>query len=304
MKSNNLFKFVLSVILIIVAFQYSYSEDVLIVLSSNIKPYNSCYEGYKDVSKRSHSKIYLPKSEHGYKQFIQKIRKQKPKVIFAIGTKAFNVVSSNITDIPIVFAMVLNPKCNTLNKNITGITMNIDLDVRMEYLKKILPNVKNVGVILSNATKEIYLEKIESIENKSDYKFYKLFCSTDSELMNNLNTLEGKVGCILLFPDPLLLKDANFSVLLMFSFKNNIPLIGVSPKYVKMGALYGLYSEYSYSGIQASQVVDRIISGYEASKIPIEDIKKPYLVFNKKISRKMNLKIDAEIINSAKKIFE
>ncbi|HDS09954.1 MAG TPA: hypothetical protein ENN73_06980 [Firmicutes bacterium] len=279
-------------------------EDILVILSSNIKPYNECFDGLKSSVSGTVEKEYFPENKAGLEELISRIIKTPPKVLVLIGSKAFDGISSEIRDVPIVFTMVLNPKFESGQNNITGLTMNIDLKVRINYLKKIMPDAKKIGIIITPEIRKNYLRKIDELESGNSCQFTKLEVETEGELFKRLKELEGNADCILLFPDQMLLDENNFSVLLLFSFQNNIPLIGVSPKYVKMGALYGLYSDYRNSGKEAGNIVKKILSGKSPAFIPIEDIKEPELIFNKKISKKMNLKISDEIIKSAKTVYD
>ncbi|MDD3626048.1 MAG: ABC transporter substrate binding protein [bacterium] len=296
---------VAGIIVILIIFPvFTYGDDVFAVLSGNIKPYNECFDGLKSNVSGSIVQEYLPEDLSQIDNLIKKIKDNSPKVLVLIGTKAFDVVSPKITEIPIVFTMVLNPSIKPSQKNITGLTMNVDLEVRINFIQKVLPNAKKVGLIITPDIKKNYSEKIKKAEANSTYQFTKLEVETASELFKRLKEFEGTADCILLFPDQILLEENNFSVILMFSFKNNIPLIGVSPKYIKMGALYGLYSDYKSTGKETGKIVKRILSGNSPSSIPVEDLKDPDLILNRRISKKMNVTLSEDIINSAKQVFD
>lgn len=283
----------------------SEAKDVYVVISSNIKPYNDCFKGFAGTFEGSYEKTYLTGKETDFEEIVNDIRITQPKLILTIGTPAFNRVKDEITDLPIIFSMVLNPQIPKGRNNITGVTMNIDLEIRMKYLKQILPEAKNIGILLTSESKKIYGHKINAMEKKNGVKFVQLLCENAKNLPNSLAELDKEIiDCILLFPDPILLKKNNFSLLLMFSFKNNIPLIGVSPKYVKKGALYGLYSDYISSGEQSQELVSKVLSGKDAGDIPVQDIQSPNLILNINIAKKMNLEISSDVIKSAKTIYE
>lgn len=277
-----------------------FSSKISVVISKNITPYNKCYEGFKSEIKDELTVYYLDSN----KDVISEIKSENPRVILTIGSLAYHEVINEIHDIPVVFVMVLNPQNKTTHENVTGITMNIDINVRLEYVKRILPDAKNIGILLTPESKETYSKEIKDARKENGYRFLEVTCSRENELNKHLAEFEGQVDCLLLFPDPLLLKKNNFRILMMFSFKNSIPLIGVSPKFVKMGALYGLYLDYTHTGRQASTLVKKVIAGTDPKAIPIEDIKKPTLILNRKIAKKMKVNFNQDIINSALQIYE
>ena len=76
----------------------------------------------------------------------------KEDLIFAIATNAAQSVSQATNDIPVVFAAITDPQsAGIMKNNVTGVSDRMDVKQQLELLKKIGPNVKNIGVIYNSS---------------------------------------------------------------------------------------------------------------------------------------------------------
>lgn len=76
------------------------------------------------------------------KKFLARLRSgPKPDLILAVGIWALQVVAEEVQDIPVIFAMVLNPTTviGQEARNITGASMNIPIEQQLALPKKISP---------------------------------------------------------------------------------------------------------------------------------------------------------------------
>src|SRR4029453_9762970 len=83
------------------------------------------------------------------RKFLTEIEtKVKPDLILAVGIWALQAVVSQPTDIPVVYAMVLNaPSVVGIDhRNITGASINVPVEQSLRLLKQIGPQVKLLGV--------------------------------------------------------------------------------------------------------------------------------------------------------------
>ncbi len=76
----------------------------------------------------------------------------KEDLIFAIATNAAQSASQATNDIPVVFAAITDPQsAGIMKNNVTGVSDRMDVKQQLELLKKIGPNVKNIGVIYNSS---------------------------------------------------------------------------------------------------------------------------------------------------------
>ena len=89
----------------------------------------------------------------------------------------------------------------------------------------------------------------------------------------------------------------------LVSFRNNIPLLGISEANVKQGALFALVFDQKAMSRQLGEKVQTILNGYQAKDIPASPPEKYNLYINSTTARKMGIEIPDEMLRQSKKIY-
>ena len=92
-------------------------------------------------------------------------------------------------------------------------------------------------------------------------------------------------------------------VILLLSFKNNVPVIGLSPAWVKAGALYSLEWDYADIGGQAGEMAFKILKGAAPGSIPPAAPRKVYYDLNLKTAQQMKITFSDKILKGAHQTF-
>ena len=90
---------------------------------------------------------------------------------------------------------------------------------------------------------------------------------------------------------------------MLSSFRNRVPLIGLSKNWVKAGAIYAIEGDFKSIGSQSAALADSIIRN---KKMPENGFYYPTdinLVINEKTMRHMRREIDSRIIDSAAHVY-
>src|SRR5262249_27325652 len=85
-------------------------------------------------------------------QMLGEIRTRvKPDIILAVGIWALQVANRQKLDIPVVFAMVLNPDSviGTSANQITGASMNVPVGQQIQLLQQLDPKIRRIGVVFN-----------------------------------------------------------------------------------------------------------------------------------------------------------
>jgi putative ABC transport system substrate-binding protein len=91
--------------------------------------------------------------------------------------------------------------------------------------------------------------------------------------------------------------------LLLFSFRNSIPLVGLSSSWVKAGALYALEWDYADLGAQAGEMALGILRGARPSAIPTAPPRKTFYTLNLKTAEQMKIQFSDEQKARARAIY-
>jgi len=121
------------------------SQDIFVVQSLGVKPYDDALEGFKNACNGTIKKRIL--SEREGPDILEGIRQSRPDVILAIGLKALLLVKG-IRDTPVIYLMVSNPHyILSGEKNITGVSMNVSPEVQLAFYTKLMPDMKDIGLL-------------------------------------------------------------------------------------------------------------------------------------------------------------
>lgn len=236
------------------------------------------------------------------KQFVA----NKPDVIVAIATPSAQAVAAATKQIPLVFAGITDPIAAKLTKdwtatgsNITGVSDYLDIGPQIEFMKKIVPDVKSVGYVYSpgeiNST--IVLRSLETLLGKQGIKIIAVPAQRTADIPTAVRSLKGKVDLIYTTTDNNVVSA--YDSLVKFANENKIPLLASFPDAVDRGAVAALGMSYYDVGRQSGKLVIRILEGETAGTIAPEMGQETYLVLNLAAAKKQGVVLSDEVIQTA-----
>ncbi len=123
------------------------------------------------------------------------------------------------------------------------------------------------------------------------------------ETVNAIKDLEGKIDAIWMVPDTTVVMPFSIKYMLLFSFRNKIPLFGLSDKYVKRGALLAVSFDATDMGRQAGELALQILKKENDENSSLIFARALKLFLNLKTAKIMGLKIPEEMKERADKIY-
>lgn len=280
-----------------------YSKDVTAIKSMDILPYKEAVKGFRDTVDAKVSEYVLSGDSENLAIVISK--NQKADLVFTLGTDALRLVKEELRNVPVIYTFVLNADSviGAGRSNFTGIDMNIPPEEQFSSLLQVVPSVNRIGVVYDPARNQGTIHEAEAAAKKLGVSLISKKIKTGAEAINAVNQLEGKVDALWMLPDTTAITPETVEYMLLFSFKNRVPLIGISEKYVKSGALFALTFDSEDMGRQAGEMATRILMGEEASSIPIPKPRKLRLSINLNTAEKLGLKIPEKVVGKAVKVF-
>ncbi|OCG36432.1 ABC transporter substrate-binding protein [Gilliamella sp. Gris1-4] len=233
----------------------------------------------------------------------------KPDVIVAIATPSAQATAAATKQIPIVFAGITDPIAAKLIKdwqpagtNITGVSDYQEIGPQIEFMKKIVPNVKSVGYIYSpseiNST--VVLKNLQNLLSQQNINFIAVPAQRTADISTAANTLKGKVDLIYTTTDNNVVSA--YESLVKFANENKIPLLASFPDAIERGAVAAYGMSYYDVGRQSGKLVVRILKGEKPGSITPEIGQALRLVVNSDAAKKQGVALPPEVIQSADKI--
>ena len=233
----------------------------------------------------------------------------KPDAIVAIATPSAQATAAATKQIPVIFAGITDPVAAKLIKNwqptgtnITGVSDYQEIIPQIDFMKKIVPNVKSVGYIYSpseiNST--VVLKNLQIHLSKQNISLAAVPAQRTADISTAANTLKGKVDLIYTTTDNNVVSA--YESLVKFANENKIPLLASFPDAIERGAVAAYGMSYYDVGRQSGKLVVRILKGEKPGSIAPELGQTLRLVINTDAAKKQGVNLSPEIIQSAYKI--
>ncbi|MWP63119.1 ABC transporter substrate-binding protein [Gilliamella sp. Pas-s25] len=233
----------------------------------------------------------------------------KPDVIVAIATPSAQATAAATKQIPVVFAGITDPIAAKLVKNwqptgtnITGVSDYQEIGPQIDFMKKIVPNVKSVGYIYSpseiNST--VVLKNLQKLLSQQNIALIAVPAQRTADISTAVNTLKGKVDLIYTTTDNNVVSA--YESLVKFANENKIPLLASFPDAIERGAVAAYGMSYYDVGRQSGKLVVRILKGEKPGSITPEIGQALRLVINMEAAKKQGITLPSEVIQSAYKV--
>lgn len=276
------------------------SQEIVVVQSLTVKPYEDALRGFKSVYAGKIKKLLLTDTEGA--DAVRAVRESKPGMILAIGAEALAKVR-RIKDIPIVYLMVLNPHAVLQGEeNITGISMSIPPEKQLAALQKVLPEVRKVGLLYDPGKTGFLVKKAQLAAKAAGIELVAKEVRRTKDVPELANSMKEHIQVFWMIPDTTVVTPETVNFLLLFSLENRIPMLAFSDKYVEAGALMSLDIDAFNLGKQAGEAAGKILSGADVREIPRFDVKNAVLTINVKTAKKMGITVSDEVMTKARKV--
>jgi len=284
------------------------NEKIALLISSNDAPYKSAVSGFnaylaKQGLQANYEVYTLDGDAAKAGPAVQKIKASGSRLIFSLGSLATDAVVKEVTDIPIVACLVLRTDNLKSLSNVTGVGLEFSFETQLEWLQRLLPQAKNVGVIYNPEENQKRVEHAARLAKKSGLHLEAQEVRTPQDVPAALNNLSKRADVIWGIADNLTLSPTIGKNVLLFSFRNNIPYIGPSATWVKAGALYSLDWDYEDLGAQCGEMAQKVLNGTAPANIPAASPRRVLYTLNLFTARQMKISLPDELVRGARQTY-
>ena len=272
---------------------------IAIISSKQAIPYKQTIESFKSAIKLVH-----PQATFNLSNSIQQQQSLKtPSAVFTLGSRAATESLSSMPDTELLATMILTDKALKGSSRATSILLKTSALKQLEWLQRILPQAKRVGVLYDPKLNQTWVDEAMLAAKKLDIKIIAVAVKSAKELPSALKSLGRQADSILSIADKTVYSGKTAKAVLLFSFRNRIPFIGLSGAWVKAGALYALDWDYTNLGQQSAAIVLKFLDGKKAADIKPQFPDKSVYLLNLKTAKHMKLKLSQQLIDGAAKVY-
>ena len=282
------------------------ATDIIVLKSSDIAAYNQAITGFKATlpSGIVLSEYDLQGDLEKGRKLARKIRASDPALVFAVGLKAAKAAQLEIVDIPVVYAMVLDPAKYGFNTpNMTGILMEVPMERQLAVIRALLPRLTRVGTLYDPSKTASLIEEAKRLLKPQGSEFVPIPIDSERDVPGALRSLLPSIDALWLVPDSSVLTDESLRFILNTALEEHVPVIGFSREFARSGALLCLSVNYSDIGRQAGQLTLRILDGHvslPAKPLPPDRIE---LSLNRKTAKFLDIDIPRDLEEKADELY-
>jgi len=278
--------------------------EVAVIKSSGAEIYKESLEGFRQAIRHRVVAEYDMRGDldRGRKALEKLQSNVNPNLLFTVGTPALQAASGKKSSLPVVYSMVFNPNSiiGTEPKNITGVSMNVSVKETFRLFKELSPNIRRVGVVFNPAKSGYLVIQAVAVARKQGIQLVTRQIRSANKAIQAVNSLRGKIDALWIVPNETILADEVFQYMLLFSYENRVPVLGLSERQTEMGALLSLsYKSSKDMGRQAGEIANRILRENKPSRIPPTTPRQVNLTVNLRAARKLKLTIPKSVIEKA-----
>jgi hypothetical protein len=185
---------------------------------------------------------------------------ENSELVIALGVKALEAASKLKYSTPVLGLYTPLPNFNSLLAasgrdlgNFSAIFLDQPYSRQLLLIKTLLPDVKNVGLMLGKTSSK-YNKLIRDAGEKKAINISIETINQESELIPKLQKLLKNNDALMAIPDPLVYSRETAQTILLTTYQHQKPVFGYSQSYVRAGALAAVYSKTKQYAKQAAEI--------------------------------------------------
>lgn len=226
-------------------------------------------------------------------------------IVIALGTRALRAVLPNHNMAIIAalvprdaFEVVLQTTRETRDpKTVTAIYLDQPYTRQLDLVRAVLPGRARIGVLRSPDT-EKELRLVQAAAKTRKLAVIEESVTTARQIYPALTKVLASADVILALPDPMIFNNGTIHNILLAAYREERPLFGFSPAYVRAGALAAVYSTPQQIAQQIAEAVQRSLDG---KPLPSPEYLRSFSVgVNTTVARSLGLTVEDGTVLEAK----
>jgi putative ABC transport system substrate-binding protein len=246
----------------------------------------------------------LPTESPQIKEHLANAKKEGVRLFVTVGPQATHLTLGAVGEIPIIACMAGSVAELRRFPTATGVTIDFPVETQLQQLHQFLPDRKTIGVLYNPAENREHIEEARKVAQTLGLKVLGRPVEAPQAFPKALASLVKEVDVLWGLTDQTVLSPQTREPILLFSFRNRIPFIGLSSSWTKAGALYALDRDYTDLGVQCGEIAVKVLQGAKAGSIPPVPPRKITYSVNLKTAQHMKIDLNPSVLEGARHVFQ
>ena len=284
--------------------------DRIVVLSGqDLKPYQDVIAGLKQSLTKQGIDLNLEiRTFHGEPAKMQAaladLKQHGARVIVTLGSIATEAAVREVSHLPILATMIVNADEIQSAPNATAVLLDFPSEMQLQWLRRFLPGAGTVGVLFNAKENQTKVTAAARSAKATGLTLVPQSVETPRALPDALENITRSVDVLWGISDSIVMTPQTAEPILLSTFRNKIPLVGLSTSWVKAGALYALDRDYVDIGLQCGELTGKVLGGTSARSLAATHPRKVTYAINLKTAGAMNLELSQDLISGAAQVFK
>ena len=224
----------------------------------------------------------------------------KNDLVLGIATPAAQSLVNLSTDTPILFTAITDPVSAKLVKSMdkvgglaTGTSDRVSAKKQVALLKKVMPNLKKVGIMYTTNERnsEIQVQEAEVAFKEAGIETVVKGISSTNDVQDTTKSLMSQTEALFIPADNTIVSA--ITLVTDLSKEMKVPVVGGSVDVVDDGVLFTYGADFEALGRQTAKMAIRIMNGEKVDDISAEDPETLKAVANKEMAQLLGIDISA-----------
>jgi len=251
-------------IVVVPGLSHARERVVGVLLSREIAPYVSMVEGLESRINASVQRFFLDDNGRPYSLSGRNaiLSPQMYDVLVAVGPEALLYLQPRTGAIPLVHAMVLNPRKLIIDPQWQpcGVGLSIPAEAQFTSIHRYLPSIKRLGVLFDPGNNQSWFKAAVAVAGARGVELVPLQVSRQGGKLEMVGDF-SRLDAILFIPDKSIISKAVIQYVIKQGVLSNTPVIGYNQFFHDSGAALNFLIDYYKVGQQAARQVELFLAG-------------------------------------------
>lgn len=282
---------------------HAHAQRLVVVSSAETEPYRLAANGLARLGAGVETFYLSPDQEKAIVAALA--RSGRDTAIVALGGAAATLVASTKVPSPsppIVNCMVLGAAPTRTGAGTpTHVSLDIPIEAQGTWIRRLLPQTRTIGILYDPAQNDGRAAESASALKRIGFGVVLEPVPTPAALPGALQRMQNHVDLLHALPDTLVYAREHSRSLLLFSFRQQIPIAGPTESWVKAGALFAVDWDYQDLGRYCGALALRQLAG---GRTPPPPPPRTRVVANTRAAEQLRVRWDDETMRLIDKVYD
>ena len=308
-RRRSLLQPIATMLILTLSLSATLAQPVAVVTTNRSGPYGQAMQALLETLRRGAPQndvrsFDLEAGGENVGAVLTQVHQANPALIVTVGSPATATVLAGSWSSPIVFSMVLYPAQSGYvpGRNVTGVSLDVPLDVQFQTLRRLLPGAHRVGVLYHRTETGSVVAAARTAAARHGFMLETKDIDQPSEVPGALPEFLASIDAVWTVADSHVLSPQSTTALILQALRMWVPVFGLSSPHVELGALAALSCDYADVGSQSGELALRVLKGESAASIMPESPRKISLALNLRSAQHLGLAIAPDVEREAQEV--